>query len=102
MVEPVHPYQGREFHGFGVAPGTAPADHLGFEQTDDRLGQRIVVTVADAADRGLDASLGQALGVADRDLLRPPIAMMDEPVLPDRSPVVESLLQGIKNEAGLS
>jgi hypothetical protein len=58
MVEPVHPLEGGEFHGFSVAPGTAPMDHLGFEQTDDGLGERIVVTVANAADHGLVAGTG--------------------------------------------
>ena len=53
-------------------------DHLGLVEAVDRLGQGVVVAVADAADRGLDAGLGQALGVADRDVLDAAVAVMDE------------------------
>ena len=35
----------------------------------DRLGQRVVVRVADAADGGLDSGFGETLGVFDRDIL---------------------------------
>ncbi len=38
-------------------------DHLGLEQAVDRLRQGIVVRVADAADRGLDASFREPLGI---------------------------------------
>src|SRR5271166_2281500 len=44
-------------------------DHFGFEETVDRLGERVVITVPDAADGGFDAGLGQALGVADAHIL---------------------------------
>src|SRR5690606_8231365 len=33
------------------------------------FGERIVVRVSDAADRGFDAGLGQAFGIADTDVL---------------------------------
>ena len=71
VVEPVHPFEGGELHSLGMAPGAAPADHFGLEQADDCLGESIVVAVADAADRRLDAGVGQALGVADRDYCTP-------------------------------
>jgi hypothetical protein len=41
VVEPVDPLQGGELDGFQVTPGTAPPDHLGLEQADDGLRQRI-------------------------------------------------------------
>jgi len=44
-------------------------DQLGLEQAVDGFGEGVVVAVADAADRRLDAGLEQALGVADRDVL---------------------------------
>ena len=69
VVEPIHPFEGSELPCLGMAPGAAPADHLSLEQADDRLGESIVEAVADAADRGLDAGVGQPLGVADRDIL---------------------------------
>ena len=69
MVEPIDPFEGGELDRLDAAPGAAPADHLGLEQADDRLGESIVVAVADAADGRLDAGGGQALGVADREVL---------------------------------
>ena len=56
------------------------ADHLGLVEADDRLGQGVVVGVAAAADRGLDAGLGEALGVADREVLDAAVAVVDEAV----------------------
>ena len=69
MVEPVDPFEGREFNGFEGSPWSTPMDHLGLVEAVDRLGESVVVAVADAADRGLDAGFGQALGVADADVL---------------------------------
>jgi hypothetical protein len=40
-------------------------DHLGLVQAIDGLGQRVVLRIADAAHRGLQTRLGQALGLAD-------------------------------------
>ena len=44
-------------------------DDLGFEEAVDRLGQSIVVAVADAAHRRLDTSVGQTFSILDRDVL---------------------------------
>ncbi len=44
-------------------------DQLGFVKAVDHLGERVVVTVADAANRWLDPGLCQAFGVFDRDIL---------------------------------
>ena len=63
-VEPVDPFEGGEFDSLEAPPWSAPVAHLGLEQAVDRLSQRVVVRVADAADRGLDARLGEPLGVA--------------------------------------
>src|SRR3954452_5910771 len=81
MVEPVHPFQGGKLDCFDTAPGTTRADHLGFVEAFDGFGEGIVPrvramrgprtgsAVADAAERRLDAGIGQALGVADREVL---------------------------------
>lgn len=66
VVEPVNPFQRGIFDRFQAPPRTAPVDDLGFEKADHRLSQSIVVTIADAAHRRLDAGLGKALGVFDR------------------------------------
>lgn len=68
MVEPVDPVQGDKLDGVDAAPGLA-VDHLGLEQSVDGLGQRVVVGIPDAADGGLDASVGQAVGVANAHVL---------------------------------
>ncbi len=69
MIEPVDPFQCGELDGFDVAPRPTPPNDLGFIEPVDRLGERIVVAVADAADGRLDAGVLQALRVFDRDIL---------------------------------
>ena len=44
-------------------------DDLGLEQPVNGFGERVVVAVADAADRGLDAGFGKAFSVLDREVL---------------------------------
>src|SRR3954467_12231601 len=66
---PVHPLKRGELHRLKGPPRPASVDHLGLVEAVDRLRERIVKTVADAADRGLDARRSQALGVANRDIL---------------------------------
>ena len=39
-------------------------DEFRLVEAVDRLGERVVVRVADAADGGLDTGLGEALGVS--------------------------------------
>jgi hypothetical protein len=53
-------------------------DQLSLEQADHGLGKGIVVTIADTADGRLDAGFRQALGVLDRDVLNPAVAVMDQ------------------------
>lgn len=45
-------------------------NQFGLVQAIDGLGQGVVVTVALAAHRRLDARIGQPLGVPDADVLR--------------------------------
>src|SRR3954452_22588445 len=69
VVEPVHPLKRGELDRLKGPPRPASVDHLGLVEAVDRLGECVVKTVADAADRGLDARRSQALGVANRDIL---------------------------------
>ena len=78
MIEPVDPFQRGVFNGFERPPWSAPMDHLSFVEAVDRLGQSVVIAVADAADRRLDPGLGKPFGVADRDVLAAAIGVMDE------------------------
>ena len=77
IVEPVDPFQRGELDGFQASPRAASPDHLGLVEAVDGLGQGVVVTVADAADRRLDAGAGQSLGVLYRNVLRPADALLN-------------------------
>ena len=52
-------------------PGPLAPDDLGLEQAIDRLGEGIVIGVPDAADRGHQLRLRQALGVAHGEYCEP-------------------------------
>ena len=54
----------------------SPMDDLGLVEAVDGLGEGIVVAVADAAYRRLDAGFGQALGVFDQNILAAPDALL--------------------------
>ena len=77
-------------------------DDLGFEQADDRLGEGVVVAVADRSDGRLDARVGEPLGVAQRQILRPAVGMRDQFRVIGRSALVQSLLERVEDELGLS
>lgn len=69
MIEPVDPLERGVLDSFEAAPRAASVDYLGLVKAIDRLGQSVVVAVADAADRRLDAGLGEAFGVLDGYIL---------------------------------
>ena len=58
VVEPVNPCGGVHLEALGGAPRLAGFDQFGLVQTIDRLGQRVVIAVALAADGGFDTGLG--------------------------------------------
>lgn len=70
IVEPVDPGQRGELDGLEASPWSAPMVDLGLVEAVDRLGQRVVVAVADTAHRRFNAGFGEALGVADAGILR--------------------------------
>ena len=63
VVEPGYPFEVRQFQRFLGLAGRATIDQLSFVQPVDRLGQGVVIAVALAAHRRLDASLAQAFAV---------------------------------------
>ena len=71
---------------------------LGLVEPVDCLGQRVVVAVALAAHRGLDARLGQAFAVPDADVLRASIRVMDQAAALIGLARVQRLLQRIEHE----
>ena len=52
VVEPVDPFERGVLDRLQRSPRPAPMDHLGFVEPVDRLGECVVVAVADAADDG--------------------------------------------------
>ena len=65
------------------------------------LCQGVVVAISYAADWRLDASLGQALSVADADILRPAVLMVNQAAAMDEPAIMDGLLEGIQHEAGV-
>jgi hypothetical protein len=59
IVEPIDPDQTRELDVLEASPRPAPMNDLGFVEAIDRLGESIVVRVADAADGWLDTGLAR-------------------------------------------
>ena len=51
-------------------------DHLGLVEAVDRFGESVVVGVAHATNRRLDASFGKTLAVSNADVLRTPDALL--------------------------
>jgi len=99
VVEPVDPFEGRVLDGFQRPPRPAPMDHLGFVEPVDRLGERVVVTVADAADRWHETGLGEPLGVLDRHVLHAAVGVVDEAAAREGPTIVQGLLQCVEHEA---
>ncbi len=62
----------------------------------DRLRHRVVVRVADGANRGFDADLSEPLRVADTEILNAVVAVMNEVLFVGSS--VKSLLQSIESK----
>ena len=55
VIEPDDPFGGCVFDSFKAAPRAGTVGDPGFEQAVDRLGQRVAIAVADAADQRSDA-----------------------------------------------
>ncbi|GAB5378315.1 MAG: hypothetical protein AcusKO_47770 [Acuticoccus sp.] len=103
MVEPVDPGERRELDSLEGSPRTPPMNDFGLVEAVDCLGESVVVAVADAADGGLDTSLGQALGVANADVLRAQaIRMVHQAGAMNRPSLMQRLLQSVQHEAGMS
>jgi hypothetical protein len=73
----------------------AAVDHLRPEQAADCLRPGVVVTVADAADRRLDAQSGQAPGVPWSQVLRAAVRVTNQPVALTGATLAQFLLQCI-------
>src|SRR5215470_4877723 len=99
VVEPIDPIECGVLDIVELTPGTTMVNDLGLEQSDDRLGEGVVVRVADAADRRLDAGLLQALSVTNREILASPVAMMNHSPGSGASP--QSLIERIQDQVSM-
>src|SRR5579859_2739825 len=99
-VPEVDPLGGRQFDLLDRAPGFAPFDELGLVEPVDRLGQGIVIAVPLRADAAHRFGLGEALGVADREVLHPAVAVVDEPCERRVATVPDGHLEGIEGQVG--
>jgi hypothetical protein len=73
-------------------------DDFSLVEAVDGFGECVVVGISHAADRRLDADLGQALGVFDRDVLAASVAVVDQAAATNGTPIMESLFQGIDGQ----
>ena len=77
-------------------------DDLGLVEAIDRLGQRVVLADSDTADGRLDASFRQPLCVADADILRSAVGMMNQTAAMNGPAFVQGLFESIKDETRMS
>ena len=61
MVEPVHLFKCRKFHGLELRPRATTTDHFSLVQPDPRLGEGVVERIADAPDRWVNAGVRKAV-----------------------------------------
>jgi hypothetical protein len=95
VVEPIHPFQGRELDGLEAAPWPAPMDHLSLVETVDGFGESVVIGISDTADRRLDTSFSQALGVLNGYALASSVAVVYEPATMERPSIMQCLLHEV-------
>jgi hypothetical protein len=88
VVGPIDLFEGGELDGLEAAPLPAPMDHLGLIETVDDFGEGVVIGISDTADRRLDASFSQALGVLNGYVLAAPVAVVHEPATMDRPSIM--------------
>ena len=80
VIVPTDPVQGFPLNLANRFPCAEELNDFGLEQADDAFCQGVVIAVPDAADRCVDPGLGQPLCVPNRQVLRPPVRMVNEPV----------------------
>ena len=98
MVEPVDPLECCELDRLEASPWASRSNHLRLVQPDDGLGQ--VVRIAHAPNRLFDAGLGQTFGVADGEILRPAVAVVDQGVARAYRALVQRLLERVECQVG--
>lgn len=96
VVEPIHPGERGQLERRAVFPRLTVND-LGLVQPVDRLGESIVIGVANVADRRLDTRRLEPFAVTDGYILHSTVAMVNESV--NRPARMERLLKRIQHES---
>lgn len=60
-VEPIDPLESGVFDGIDVSPRSTPTSDLSLVETDDVLGQRVVIGITDAAHRDGDPGVWEPI-----------------------------------------
>lgn len=71
VVEPVDVLEGGELDVVESLPGAAAVDEFPLVEPVEALGERVVVAVTDGTDRRDDRVVGEALALADGEVLIP-------------------------------
>src|SRR5690606_29011860 len=98
VIEPPYPFEDGELHILQGAPGAALPDHLRLEETNYGLGQGVIVRVALAAHRRLNACFCEAFGVPNRQVLHATVAMVYQAVSGDFVSFIDCVLQGVQRK----
>src|SRR5262249_19884093 len=94
MIEPIDPLKSRVLDIVHVTPPPTSTHHFGLAHPDDRPRKSVALGVPAAADRPDEPTFREPLGVADRQILHPTIAMMNQ--LAALWPCMQSLLERIE------
>lgn len=96
VVEPFDPFEDRELDVVEIPRRSLLPGHLRLEELVDRLGERVVIRVPDAADRGPNAGFSQWLRVANAQISNPAVAMVNQ--LVEIGTRVQRLLERIERQ----
>jgi hypothetical protein len=101
VIEPIDPFGGGILDLLDGPPRAPVFDQLGLVQTVDRLGERIIERIPNAANRSRDASLGQVLREPHRSILPAGVGVMNHPAqIGDAvaAPGPDRVLDGIQDQ----
>ena len=80
VVEPVDPFSSAEFDVGEAVPGLAQFDQLSLVEADLGFHERVVQSIADGADRGVDAGLGEVRGEREGRVWTARVRVMNQPL----------------------
>ena len=89
VIEPIDPFQRREFNGLEVPPRPIPMNDLSLVKPVDGFCERVVIRIPNAANRWFDACFGQPLSLLYRHVLATAIRVMNKPAAMKWPPIME-------------